>query len=453
VSAGDDGSLLEVKDLRVYFRIMKGTVKAVDGVSFALRRGQTMGLVGESGCGKTTTAYAITRLLPKNGEIVGGEIRFNNMLVGRAHVATGVNEALKRTTWFEEVHHILNAQEAEIGERLRAFAAAEARLLQTPEDGRGPLEAEVKFLREAVEARAHEAEFIQALRAVIAAHPASEELKEALQEAVGEDLKGWTAARMRRRMDREMEAEINTIRWSQVSMIFQSAMNALNPVYRVGDQIAEALLTHFPDMTKDQARERVLQLFDLVGIDRSRADGYPHEFSGGMRQRSMIAMALACNPQLLIADEPTTALDVIMQDRILAEIRDLQRELNIAMIIITHDISVVAEVAEKIGIMYGGKLFEYGNISEVFERPGNPYTIGLMSAFPSIKGDRRRLRAIPGSPPDLSDPPSGCRFHPRCRFAQEVCRVQEPPMVEIATDHWSLCHFAKEIYEGTMKES
>ncbi|HLE46220.1 MAG TPA: oligopeptide/dipeptide ABC transporter ATP-binding protein, partial [Thermoplasmata archaeon] len=147
------------------------------------------------------------------------------------------------------------------------------------------------------------------------------------------------------------------------------------------------------------------------------------------------------------------ALDVIMQDRILAEIRDLQRELNIAMMIITHDISVVAEVAEKIGIMYGGHLFEHGNIQDIFERPANPYTIGLMSAFPSIKGDRRRLRAIPGNPPDLSDPPSGCRFHPRCRFAQEVCRAQDPPILQVAADHWSKCHFAKEIYEGTLKES
>ena len=267
------------------------------------------------------------------------------------------------------------------------------------------------------------------------------------------DLKAWGSGRRRRRIEREIESGINAIRWSQISMIFQSAMNAFNPVYRVGDQIAEALLTHFPDMTKDQAHERVLKLFDLVGIDRSRVDGYPHEFSGGMRQRSMIAMALACNPQLLIADEPTTALDVIMQDRILGEIRDLQRTLNIAMIIITHDISVVAEVAEKIGIMYGGKLFEYGNIREVFERPANPYTLGLMSAFPSIKGDRKRLRAIPGSPPDLSDPPSGCRFHPRCRFAQEVCRAKDPPIVEVAPGHLSLCHFAKEIYEGTLRES
>ena len=427
----DGGPLLAVKDLRVYFRIMKGTVKAVDGVSFELKRGETMGLVGESGCGKTTTAFAITRLLPNNGDIVGGQIKFNEMIVGRAHLAAEVAEALKRPTWSEEIEAILAGHEAD----LAALA-----------HGAAVIDADEAISREAV--------LLQALRAAVPpGAPVGPELQTALQAIVDKELKGFAAGRRRRRIEKGIDKRMNTIRWSQISMIFQSAMNAFNPVYRVGDQIAEALLTHFPDMTKVQARDRVLQLFDLVGIDRSRVDGYPHEFSGGMRQRSMIAMALSCNPQLLIADEPTTALDVIMQDRILAEIRDLQRELNLAMIIITHDISVVAEVAEKIGIMYGGKLFEYGNIREVFERPANPYTIGLMSAFPSIKGDRKRLRAIPGSPPDLSDPPPGCRFHPRCRFAQEICRVTDPPMAVVAPGHWSLCHFAKELYEGTLKES
>ena len=431
MSAGNGGPLLALKGLRVYFRIMKGTVKAVDGVSFELKRGETMGLVGESGCGKTTTAFAITRLLPNNGDIVGGQIKFNEMVVGRAHLATEVAEALKRPTWAEEIQAILAGHEADLAALAQGVAVIDAD-----------------------EAISREAVLLQSLRAVaLPGTPATPEFQTALQAIVDTELKGFSAARRRRRIEKDIDRRMNTIRWSQISMIFQSAMNAFNPVYRVGDQIAEALLTHFPEMTKDQARDRVLQLFDLVGIDRSRVDGYPHEFSGGMRQRSMIAMALACNPQLLIADEPTTALDVIMQDRILAEIRDLQRELNIAMIIITHDISVVAEVAEKIGIMYGGKMFEYGNIREVFERPANPYTIGLMSAFPSIKGDRRRLRAIPGSPPDLSDPPSGCRFHPRCRFAQEICRAQDPPMIEVAPGHVSLCHFAKELYEGTLKES
>ncbi len=447
MTAGDGGPLLDVRNLRVYFRIMKGTVKAVDGVSFQLRRGETMGLVGESGCGKTTTAYAITRLLPSNGEIVGGEIRFNNMVVGRAHLATEVNEALKRPTWREETESIVARREVQLQD---ATSGGQTQIL------------------EGEEALAREVELLQELRGVLAGAPVGggpqaapgegeatpeDALKGEVQAVIDTDLKGWGASMRRRRSEKDLESRISTIRWSQVSMIFQSAMNAFNPVYRIGDQIAEALHTHFPDMSRDQARERVLELFDLVGLDRSRIDGYPHEFSGGMRQRSMIAMALACNPQLLIADEPTTALDVIMQDRILAEIRDLQRELNIAMIIITHDISVVAEVAEKIGIMYGGGLFEYGDIAEIFERPANPYTIGLMSAFPSIKGDRKRLRAIPGSPPDLSDPPPGCRFHPRCRFAQEICRVQEPPVIQVSRDHWSQCHFAKEVFEGTLKES
>src|SRR3989449_11760851 len=176
-------------------------------------------------------------------------------------------------------------------------------------------------------------ELSAAVRAVVPpGTPSSPEVQAAIQAVVDRELKGWGAGRRRRKIERGIERQINTIRWSQISMIFQSAMNAFNPVYRVGDQIAEALLTHFPDMTKDQARDRVLQLFDLVGIDRSRVDGYPHEFSGGMRPRSMIAVALACNPQLLIADEPTTALDVIMQGRILAGLRELQREMDISMV-------------------------------------------------------------------------------------------------------------------------
>ncbi|MBI4416323.1 MAG: ABC transporter ATP-binding protein [Euryarchaeota archaeon] len=425
--------LLRVQDLKVYFRILKGTVHAVDNVSFDLDRGQTMGLVGESGCGKTTAAFAITRLLPPNGRVVGGQIGFDGQIIVRADLPTEVDEVLRRPDWFTQLQPILRREEAEFA----AFQAGGGQVLEAQEQ----MEDEFAFYTE-----------ITGLLAGRGSVP-DDEILENLQKVTTQHLRGLGAGRRRRRREREIEQRIAAIRWSKVSMIFQSAMNAFNPVYRVGDQIMEALLTHYPDMTKEEARQRVLELFDLVGIDRSRVDGYPHEFSGGMRQRSMIAMALACNPQLLIADEPTTALDVIMQDRILAEIRDLQRELNIAMMIITHDISVVAEVGEKIGVMYAGKIFEYGSIGEIFEKPANPYTIGLLSAFPSIKGPRRRLRSIPGSPPDLSNPPSGCRFHPRCQFAQEVCKYVEPPMVQVAPDHWSLCHFAKEIYEGTLKGS
>ncbi len=425
--------LLNVDHLKVYFKILKGTVHAVDDVTFTLDRGQTMGLVGESGCGKTTTAYAITRLLPGNGRVVGGQIVFDGQIVVRSDLPTEMDEVLRRSDWLAQLDSVFAREEAEFA----AWQAGGEQLLEAQEQ----MEDEYAYYTE--------------MKGVLQSRGAvpEEELREQLGEVTNDHLKGFGAARRRRRREKEIEERISAIRWSKVSMIFQSAMNAFNPVYRVGDQIMEALLTHYPDMTKAEARERVLALFDLVGIDRSRVDGYPHEFSGGMRQRSMIAMALACNPQLLIADEPTTALDVIMQDRILAEIRDLQRELNIAMMIITHDISVVAEVGEKIGVMYAGKIFEYGNIREVFEKSANPYTIGLLSAFPSIKGPRRKLRSIPGSPPDLANPPSGCRFHPRCQFAQEVCKYVEPPTVQVAPDHWSQCHFAKEIYEGTLRGS
>ena len=423
--------LLKVDHLKVYFRILKGTVHAVDDVTFELNRGQTMGLVGESGCGKTTTAFAVTRLLPQNGRVVGGQVIFDGGVIVRSDLPTEMDELLRHPDWMARLQEVLKREEQEFA----AYQAGGGRVLETAEE----MEDEFAIYTE-----------INGLLAQRGTTP-DEELRAQLQKVAGQHLRGFGASRRRRRREKEIERAIAAVRWSKVAMIFQSAMNAFNPVYRVGDQIMEALLTHFPDMTKDEARLRVLELFDMVGIDRSRIDGYPHEFSGGMRQRSMIAMALSCNPQLLIADEPTTALDVIMQDRILAEIRDLQRELNIAMMIITHDISVVAEVGEKIGIMYAGKMFEYGNIKEVFEKTANPYTIGLLSAFPSIKGPRRRLRSIPGSPPDLKNPPSGCRFHPRCQFAQEVCKYVEPPFVQVAPDHWSLCHFAKEIYEGTLR--
>ena len=242
---------------------------------------------------------------------------------------------------------------------------------------------------------------------------------------------------------------MQTMRWSQVSMIFQGAMNAFNPVYRVGDQIEEALEAHM-DMTSEQRQARIQELFRLVGMTADRSEGYPHEFSGGMKQRAMIAMALACKPELIIADEPTTALDVIMQDRILGEIRDLQRELDLAMMIITHDISVVAEVSDRIVIMYAGEVVEEGTTESVFERPSHPYTIGLLEAFPSVKGPRKKLRAIPGSPPDLVNPPSGCRFHPRCRFAQDICTRERPELIEVDAGHRSRCHFTKEIFNGSL---
>jgi len=296
----------------MHYATRKGEVSAVDNVSFDLAKGQSLGLVGESGCGKTSIVFALMRLLPENGMIKNGYI----MLDGKDIVAMDYAALLK-------------------------------------------------------------------------------------------------------------------VRWRKIAMVFQAAMNALNPVYTVGQQIIEALELHLSNISPAQARERIAILFELVGLDPALMDRYPHEFSGGMRQRAVIAMALSCSPDIIIADEPTTALDVIVQDRILKRIRELQRELNMAMIYISHDIAVIAEVSDRIGVMYAGRMAEMAESADIFDRPMHPYTYALMGAFPSIKGKRRDLKTLPGEPPDLLDPPSGCRFHPRCPYATDVCREKQPDFTPV----------------------
>lgn len=235
------------------------------------------------------------------------------------------------------------------------------------------------------------------------------------------------------------EEQMQGVRWKGISMIFQAAMNALNPVYKVGDQIVETIQHHEPHVSASEARDRVARLFDLVGLAPERMDHYPHEYSGGMKQRAIIAMALACNPKLVIADEPTTALDVIVQDRILRRIDEIRRELNMSMIYISHDIAVIAEVSDQVGVMYAGKLMELGPAEAVFKRPVHPYTSALMASFPSIDGEKRTLQTIPGEPPDLLSPPRGCSFHPRCPFATEQCKAQAPRFEEHSPRHFAAC--------------
>ena len=341
--------LIEVKNLKVYFKIQKGYVKAVDNVSWELYEGETLGLVGESGCGKTTTAFAIMGLLPYNGFIMDGEVLYNGRVIVEKF------PEFKKELSQRQLEQLIKKQD----ELLRPF------------------------------------------------------------------------------------------RWKEISIIFQSAMNAFNPVKRVGDQIVEAIMTH-EKMLRVQAKEKVKTLYRQVGLDPTRVTGYPHEYSGGMKQRAMIAMALACDPKVVIADEPTTALDVIMQERILKEIKNLQKIRKLSMIIISHDISVVAETAQRIAIMYAGKIVEYGDIISIFKRTAHPYTVGLLNAFPSIIGQKKRLEAIPGSPPDLLNPPSGCRFHPRCKYAQDICMTTEPQLIEVEPMHTAACHFAKEIMTQTL---
>lgn len=313
-------AVLEVKDLKMYYSTKQGMVKAADGISFAINQGESMGLVGESGCGKTSVSMSIMRLLAENAKIVGGQILF----------------------------------------------------------------------------------------------------------------KGQDIVKLK-------EEEMNKIRWAGIAMIFQAAMNSLNPVYKVGDQIIEAILAHEPDVTFEEARERVAELYKLVGLDPKRMDNYPHEYSGGMKQRAVIAMSLACNPDLIIADEPTTALDVIVQDMILKELSKIQKKLNMSMIYISHDIAVIAEVAEKIAIMYSGKIVELSDAVTIFKKPAHPYTVGLMSSFPSIHGEKKKLVTIPGEPPNLLNAPDHCRFAPRCPFATKECWEKTPPYEEIEPNHYVAC--------------
>jgi oligopeptide/dipeptide ABC transporter ATP-binding protein len=313
--------LLVVEDLRTHFKLESGWVKAVDGVSFRLNDGEALGLAGESGCGKTTTALSLVRLLPSNARIRKGS-------------------------------------------SIKLF---------------------------------------------------------------GIDLVPKTEEQLRR------------YRWREISIVFQGAMNALNPVQRIGTQIAEPIEIRLRE-PQDRARRRAGELLELVGIPRKRADAYPHELSGGMRQRAMIAMALACDPAIVIGDEPTTALDVMVQAQILALLERLRRELGLSLVLITHDLSVIAETCDRTLIMYAGRVAEEGPVSKIFTAPRHPYTQKLLGAFPNIQADRRSLDTIPGTPPDLRNPPEGCRFHPRCPAVMDVCRTVVPPEVVFPDGVRVACH-------------
>ena len=253
----------------------------------------------------------------------------------------------------------------------------------------------------------------------------------------GQDLTSLPENEMR---NRPASTSCGPIRWKGISIVFQGAMNAMNPVYKVGDQIAEAIKLHEKGVTEADVKERVAKLLETVGIEPSRANNYPHEFSGGMRQRALIAMALAANPVMLIGDEPGTALDVIVQAQTLRLLRDLKDRLGLAMILISHDLSIIAETCEKVAIMYAGKIVEYGDAVSIFKNPLHPYTQGLIKAFPSIKGEKVRLSSIPGQPPDLLHPPPACRFNPRCPYVMDVCKKEEPLLEDHEKGHLVACH-------------
>ena len=320
-SAGPEGPVLEVGDLRTWFHTGAGVGRAVDGLSFHLGRGETLGLVGESGCGKSVAALSVLRLVAPPGRIEGGRVRFR-----------------------------------------------------------------------------------------------------------GRDLLGLA------------EEEMRGLRGREIAMIFQEPMTSLNPVLTCGDQIAEAVRRH-QAAGRQEARERAVEMMRRVGIPapEQRVDEYPHQLSGGMRQRVMIAMALSCDPEVLIADEPTTALDVTTQAQILELLQRLQEEFHMAILLITHDLGVVAEVADRVAVMYAGRIVEAAETPALFDNPRHPYTRALLRSVPQLEGPLQRLEVIPGRVPEATDFPDGCRFHPRCPLAEDRCRGQAPPPEEIAPDHEAAC--------------
>ena len=239
------------------------------------------------------------------------------------------------------------------------------------------------------------------------------------------------------------DEELLAFRWRDVSMVFQSAMNALNPVMTIGEQIVDVILAH-ENLSRKAALARARELLEVVGIEANRIDSYPHQLSGGMRQRAVIAIALALKPPLMIMDEPTTALDVVVQKEILAQITELREQLGFSIIFITHDLSLLVEIADRIAIMYAGQIVELAAARELFTNPLHPYTQGLMSSFPALTGPRVKLAGIPGSPPDLRKPPSGCRFHPRCPKRMPICDTVVPLLAEAQPDHWVSCHLYPE---------
>ncbi len=311
---------LSIEDLHIHYITQEGTVKAVNGIDLKLNKGETLGLVGETGAGKTTTALGILRLIPNPpGKIMDGKI----ILEGR-------------------------------------------NLLELSEE------------------------------------------------------------------------EMRKIRGKKVSMIFQDPMTSLNPVMTVGEQIAEVIEIH-EDVNKEEAKEKAKEMLELVGISGGRAGDYPHQFSGGMKQRVVIAIALACSPELLIADEPTTALDVTIQAQVLDLMQGLKKEFNTAMILITHDLGVVAEACDKVAIIYAGEIVEYADIESLFASPKHPYTQGLFASIPSLDEDVERLNPIKGLMPEPTDLPSGCRFHPRCPYAEAKCSEMDPKSVEVGAEHRVKC--------------
>ncbi len=365
-------ALLEIKNLKTYYHTSTGDVKAVDDVSFKLEKGEVLGLAGESGCGKTTTCLSIMRMIQSPGEVIEGELIYENAF-----------EVILRDEKFFN-----------------------------------------RYLLKKVFPKRKEREEQRSKREKLSFRDYLSRFKD--NQIIDRILKRREIRDKTHNLLTLSEEEMRRIRGKHIAMIFQGAMNALNPVHRVGNQILEMIKIHDPKINKDVAWEQVIKILETVGIDSSRARDYPHQLSGGMKQRALVAMALVNNPDIIIADEPVTALDVIVQAQVLKATKQLQKDFDLSMIMITHDLSVIAEVCETLAIMYAGKIVEYGKLRTLFKEPSHPYTKALINAFPSISGPKKELFDIKGAPPDLRNPPSGCRFHPRCPQVMDICSQEEP---------------------------
>ena len=388
-SMDDDANILEIEDLHTYFFTDQGIVKAVNGVSFNIPKGSTVGIVGESGCGKSVTSMSIMRLLQgPTGQIYSGSIRFKSVDYKRDEHGNPIPIYKRKENGkilFEEVKDkkgnlVLN----------KDGTPKKAPVQATDENGR---------LLFATEERVYD----------IAEMPMS---------------------------------EIHRLRGRQISMIFQEPMTSLNPVFTIGNQLDEVVFIHTPGATKEMAKRRSLEMLELVGIAAPERvyNSYPHELSGGMRQRVMISMALACDPRLIIADEPTTALDVTIQAQILDLLRDLKNRIDGSIMLITHDLGIIAEMADYVVVMYAGRIIERGTVSEIFHNPLHPYTIGLQKSKPTMDSDSDTLFNIPGNVPNPVNMPKHCFFKERCSSCTAKCSGDYPGMIQVSPTHYVACH-------------
>ena len=388
-SMDDDSNILEIEDLHTYFFTDQGIVKAVNGVSFNIPKGSTVGIVGESGCGKSVTSMSIMRLLQgPTGQIYSGSIRFKSVDYKLDKFGNPIPIYKRKPNGkilFEDV--------------LDKYGNVVLKRDGTPK--KAPVQArnESGALLYATEERVYD----------IAEMPMS---------------------------------EIHRLRGRQISMIFQEPMTSLNPVFTIGNQLDEVVFIHTPGATKEMAKKRSLEMLELVGIAAPERvyNSYPHELSGGMRQRVMISMALACDPRLIIADEPTTALDVTIQAQILDLLRDLKERIDGSIMLITHDLGIIAEMADYVVVMYAGRIIERGTVQEIFHNPLHPYTVGLQKSKPTMDSNSDTLFNIPGNVPNPVNMPKHCFFKERCSKCNHKCSGDYPAMIQVSPTHYVACH-------------